>query len=1136
MLNRIVILLTLVLCASAQEFRATLSGRVTDPSGAAVPEAKVEVTSKATADTLTATTGNDGDYRIPFLNPGDYTVTVQKPGFQRAIREGINLQVAARATLDISLTLGETTQTVTVEAGAALLETETADRGLSIESKRVLNTPLQGRNIFAQAWSAPGVAVTAGVQRLRPFDIAGSSGVAISGGRPSGNEVLVDGVSNLSRASTVTYVPTAEATGEFKVQTTSYDAQYGWTTGGVINVTTKSGTNQYHGSLFEFLQNTHLNANTFNSNRTGTPRQSSHINTFGGDIGGPILKNKLFAHFSYENIRQVIPDPFSVSVPTALQKAGDFSQTFYDRNAVQLIYDPFTTTDAGVRQPFAGNRIPSNLINPVAAKVLALIPEGNVQGNAITGLNNLASSGNTRKFTDYFPEYTTRVDYNISGKTRMFVRYSRNALAEERDFKYSTTSQLNLADTSNNSPFKRENHSATIQATHTLSPTTILDFRLGLSRFLAQGGSAIGSGYDLASLGFSPLYVRQAVAWFPRFTWANYNGAGANPSNNDPIAQTNSVQASLSKMSGRHSIRTGGEYRLQRAYLRNPGFLAGNFDFTQQFTGRDPLRVEPTTGNALASFLLGTPQSGGIDVNNQPARQQQLLSFYLQDDIRLTPKLKINAGIRWDYLGPLTDRFDALTRGFDRTSPSPLQVSGLALKGGLLFAGAGGNPRGIFERDLNNFGPRFGAAYQLNQKTVLRGGYGLVYAQTFDDPGLAPGYSQRTAMVTTVRTGVPQNLLTNPFPDGILQPAGNSAGLATFLGQGFNFSDPTRTVPMTHQFSFEIQRELPKQLLFTLGYVGSRIRGLSVNKPFNEISAESLALGATALTANVPNPMAGRIPGTALNAATVQRQQLLRPYPQFLGITELNRSEGRQTYNSLQALLYKRLSAGLNFSAAYTYSKTLEATSYRNPQDNAPERIVSIWDVPHSFQVNGVYELPFGKGKPFASDANSVVRALAGGWEVSGIMRLQSGQPMTGPGNQWNAVPTGISPVLDEPNLDRWFNTCTQTSTGPRGCLAGEQPVWSIQPAFTLRTWSSRIDWVRKPKIFNLDLSLMKNNRIKERYNFIIRADFLNATNTPQFFNGPVTDINNGNFGRIAGTSDQSNLPRFIQLSAKFQF
>ena len=1127
----------------AQEFRATLAGRVTDPTGAVVAGARIEARAPSTGAVSSTTSAADGHYQIPFLTPGEYVLTAEKEGFRRSVRDGVRLLVAERASVDFTLSVGEITQSVTVTAETGLVETETADRGLVIESKRVLNTPLQGRNIFAQAWSAPGVIVTAQVTRLRPFDIAGSSSIAISGGRPSANEVLIDGTTNLSRNGSVAFVPSAEAVAEFRVQTTAYDAQYGWTTGGSINIITKGGSNQFHGSAFEFLQNTHLNANTFNSNRTGTARQSSHINTFGGDVGGPVLKNKLFFYFAYENIRQVIPDPFATSVPSALQKQGDFSQTYYARDAAgnllaQTIYDPFSTTDgpggALVRTAFPGNRIPAARQNAIARNVLALIPPGNVAGNPVTGLNNLVSSGSTRKFTDFFPEYNGRGDYNLSDRTRLFIRYSRNALAEERGFRYSTTSAVNLAETSGNTPFKRENHSATVSATRALNPTTVVDVRLGLARFLAQSGSTIGAGQDLAALGFSPLFAGQGVRWFPRFSWSSYEGAGSTPSQNDPITQNTSGGVQVAKTVGQHNLKTGLGFVMQRVYQKIPGFWAGNFSFDQGFTGRDALRTEPGSGNGLASFLLGTASSGFLDVNSWPARQQRGWSLYVQDDIRVTPKLKINAGLRWDYQGPVTDRFNALTRGFDRTSASPLRAPGVDLKGGLLYAGAGGLDRGIFDKDWNNFGPRFGAAYQLSGKTVLRGGYGLIYAQTFDDPGNAPGYSQRTAMVTSIRTGIPQNTLTNPFPDGILQPVGNRLGLATFLGQGYNVSDPGRVVPWTHQFSFEIQRELPGQFLVTAAYVGSRGRGFSVSKGINEIPREAFALGATELSRNVANPLAGLIPGTALNGATVQRQQLLRPFIHFLGIGELNRSEGRSKYDSFQLLVYKRLSHGLNFSVSYTNSKTIEQPLYSNAQDAQLETVIAAWDIPQSLQINGLYELPFGKGKAAGASAPPAVQRLIGGWEVSGIARLQAGMPINFPGN---ATPTGRDPRLAERTLDRWFNTCTVLPNGTtRGCLSGEQPVWSVRPAFVLQTWSSRLASVRRPAIPNLDVSIIKNNRIGERFNLIFRTDFLNATNTPQFFSGPVVDVNSGNFGRIAGAMDQSNLPRFIQVSLKLQF
>ncbi len=413
----ILVALTVSLCGYAQEFRATLAGRITDSAGAPVTDASIEVRNADTGEVSTTKSGEDGNYQVSFLTPGEYVLTVEKPGFKKETRQGVRLEVAQRAVVDIALVLGQVSESVTVTAGAEILETETADRGLTIESNRVLSAPLQGRNPFAAAWSAPGVIEDASAQRLRPFDISGSSSITINGGRPSTNEVLVDGITSLFEARSVSYVPTAEAVEEFRVQNTNFDAQYGWTLGGVINMITKNGTNAFHGSVFEFFQNTHLDANTFNSNLTGVGRSSSHINTFGGDIGGPIKKNKLFFSYTFEDIRQVIPDPFVTSVPTALQKTGNFSQTYYGRDSsgnpeVQIIYDPLSTA-AGpggtlVRTPFPGNVIPASRIDPVAAKVFSYVPGGNVPGDPLTGLNNLTNNGSTRKFTDFFPENTGR--------------------------------------------------------------------------------------------------------------------------------------------------------------------------------------------------------------------------------------------------------------------------------------------------------------------------------------------------------------------------------------------------------------------------------------------------------------------------------------------------------------------------------------------------------------------------------------------------------------------------------------------------------------------------------------------------------------------------------------------------------
>jgi len=470
-------------------------------------------------------------------------------------------------------------------------------------------------------------------------------------------------------------------------------------------------------------------------------------------------------------------------------------------------------------------------------------------------------------------------------------------------------------------------------------------------------------------------------------------------------------------------------------------------------------------------------------------------------------------------------------------NPVGVSVGGTPVTGGLLFTGVNGQPRGIFDSVWHNFGPRAGAAYQLDRHTVLRGGYALVYGQTWYDPGNAPGFSQTTNMVTSIQAGVPYNTINNPFPSGVLTPVGSSLGLGTALGQSFSFADPDGGhPPYVHQFSFEIQHELPRDFLVSAAYVGSRSRNLSVSQQLNALPASAYSLGASALTTSVPNPFAGQIPGTSLNGATVQRQQLLVAYPQFLinGVTELYEPIGKSSYNSAQFVAMKRLSYGLNFSVAYTVSKQIDQTNYLNPQFPTLEKVIASWDIPQSVQINFVYQLPFGKGKHFGSSLRQPARWAVEGWEISSLTRLQKGMPLAFPAN---AAPTGLDPALSTPSYYQWFNTCTQLANGStRGCQGDQQPAWTIRQPFTLQAWSSRLSTVRLPGIHNVDLSVIKNNHITERFDLLFRADFINAFNSPQFFSGPIDDVNNPNFGRIAGAMDQSNLPRFIQLSMKLRF
>jgi hypothetical protein len=1123
--------------AMAQDIRGSASGVISDGQKHGIADVEVTVSSKELGVKLTVKSDENGQYQVPFLNPGSYDVTAEKSGFALVHQTGLVVSMAGETRLNITLPVAAVAQEVTVVAKPQLVEADSADRGMTVDNVRVENTPLSGQNIFAQAWSAPGVAVTSGAQRLRSFDVGGSSGMSINGGQPSSNEVLVDGTSALSQSSSVAYVPPVSATQEFRVQSSVYDAQYGWTSGGIVNIATKSGTNRFHGNAYELLQNTIFNANTYNANYAKTARGSAHVNTFGGSIGGPILHNKLFGFFAYEELRQYIPDPFTTSVPTAAQKTGDFSGTYYAANQVRTIYNPYSTRLVNgkyVRDPFPGNKIPDSMINPVAKNVLAGIPLGNTGGDSITGLNNMINGPQSRKFADLFGTWLLRSDYVISDKTTMFVRYSRNKLDESRGFVFSTIGAVNPFDPSKNSRYNRENHNATMQMTHIINPSTTIDVRVGFERFLLRNGAYQGIGYGLDKLGFASQFVSQAVNNIPTFNLASYSQIGAQPQGISPVSQGNAFNALLYKSIGRHTIRTGGEFYLNRVYIVSQGFSSGNFTFNTVFTGSDATAANSTTGNSVASFLLGAPASGYIDVNAPEARQQKLFSLFVQDDFRVSKRFTMNMGLRWDVMTPMTDRHNAVARGFDPNVTSPLQVPGLTLKGGLLYAGVNGNPRGIYNTDYNNFGPRLGFAYLLSSKTVVRGGYGLVFSQGFDDPGNAPGFSQQTAMVSSVTTGVPYNTLTNPFPGGVLGLTGSSLGLSANLGQSLSFANPNRTLPWTQQYSLEMQRELPWKVVASAAYVGSQSQALPVSRSINEISAANLALGTTYLSASVANPFAGLIAGSSLNASTVQRRQLLRPFPQFLGISQATNSIGKSGYNALQALVQKRMSSGSSASLAYTYSKTLAQTSFANAQDSNLEKVVAPWDVTHSIQINGVYELPFGPGHSWGANAPYAVRTLIGGWRISAIARIQSGLPMT---TASGVVPTGLSAKLANPTLQRWFNTCTRLASGAtQNCLAGESPVWSARPSDTLQTWSSRLSYLRNPAIRNLDASIMKDTKIKESLSFILRLDLLNTTNTPQWFNGPVVDSTSGNFGKVAVATDQSNLPRFLQVSGKLVF
>lgn len=1177
LLGMVLIAVALPVAMVAQQNGASATGRVTDPSGAAVAGAKVTAKWVQTGAIFNAQSDATGLYQLPFLNPGQYQFTVQKQGFQQVVQSGITLTVGQKAVMNFKLQLGSVSQSVNVTANAPILQTESGDRNWTIGSARIAAIPLRGMNTIMTTWFSPGVSVTSSAQKLRPFDTSGSQNESINGGQTgnnnqtSGNLVLVDGISANTHALGVGFNAISDSVQEVNVQATMYDAEYGWSTGGVVNTITKGGTNTWHGDAYEYLQNTIFNANTWNNNFNGVPRIPWHINMFGGSVGGPVVHNKLFFFFAYQHIKQVQLDPFVTSVPTAAMRSGDFSHVFVPGNngqaVQQTIYDPLSTvcTSSGcTRTAFTNNIIPASDINPIAKAVMSYIPLPNAPGDPITGLNNFSNTPNSRKFLDNFPEYSGRLDFNYSDKTHMFFRYSINDLDETRSYKYSTISAFNLADTGTNSPFSRANQDFTYQITHTFDPTTVLEFRTGMDRFTSTSGSSISNGFDPGSLGFSSTFVSQAIKYFPKFNWTsacsgcpnNYEGAGSNPEGLTPFDLTYSNELVLAKTHDRHNMKFGLQMMWIGENVESPGYAAGNFTFNGSYTASTPLTLTANSGNPVADFLLGYPSSGYIQKLSSPAISERLWSLFGQDDIHVSPKLTLNLGLRWDYLGPLSDRFNALTRGFCVTCASPLQVAGLNLQGGLEFAGVGGNSRGIYNPRYSNFDPRVGFAYQLRPDTIIRGGYGMIYAQAMDNPGAAPGFSQTTNMVASVQEGFPNPAapLSNPFPTGILTPVGSSQGLVTNLGQGITFADPDMNIPRVQQYSLEVQHEFAANWMVSLGYVGSRTSRLPVRRQLNALPTSALnlingPLGTSALTGSVPNPFLAVPPtspyysllkGTFLAAPTLQAQQLMVPYPQFAasqdpnngGVLEQFVPIGRSEFNSLQAELVKRLSVGLDFSLSYQWSKMMDQYQFLNAEAPAPSWVIDPYDIPQQVKLSAVWYLPLGPGQHFASSVGGAVGRIIGGWSVAAQARGQQGMPMAFPSG---VAPTGNSPSLPNQSLSRWFNTCTQTPTGLRDCQSGEKPAWQTTKPFQLTTWSPYLSSVRKPGIDDLELSIAKDTRIRERYSLKFRADFINATNTPQWFNGPNTSATSGSFGQVVPAAP-TNDPRVIMLSLRFQF
>lgn len=1120
---------------AAQEFRATVTGRVTDEQGAVIPGVGVTVANVETNVAVETTTNESGSYTLPQLQPGTYNITAALTGFKTFVRGGVVLRTADTVTVNISLSLGSVEETVTVSGMLSETETNQSTLGQAMENKRVAELPLNGRQVYMLLQLTAGTLFTqttfgsTGFSGTRAWDTNGS--VSIHGSRTGNNEFLIDGAPN-SATGGWQYAPPVDAIEEFKVQTASIDASYGRTSGGVVNMTLKSGTNAFRGSMFTFYRGNALDANSTQNNRNGVPKKAHRFVDGGGVVSGPIRRNRTFFMGGYQGFNENIPFPRTSTVPSDLQRAGDFSRTFNSAGQLIVLFDPLTTRPDPsrpgrfIRDPFPNNRIPANRMNPVALALMTFLPSANSPGEALTEANNYLASPNLGLYR--YNSYLTRVDHVFSERHRAFMSNSANWGVE-----YRNGNGFPIPALRGNYPKHRNHYLLTLDDLVTINTTTVWNTRVGFDRFndynpidyaALQGDIGIKTPFQVVK----PQY--------PHISLAGYETFFPNSTFGQTVNNIYSVQSSVSKTLGSHFIKTGGDFRAYRLDRISLGEGMGRFDFTRGFTQRDPQSGDATSGNAFASFLLGYPSGGGVDVAATSARQYLYYALFVQDDWKLSSRLTLSLGLRWDYQAPVTVRDNRLTIGFDQRTPNPLQVPGLSLSGGLLFADD--DNRSPYRSDWDNIQPRVSLSYKLLNRLILRSNYGrsfLPLSGSGEEGINQTGFSRRTSFISSIQTGIPFNTLDRPFPEGILQPANGAEGLATNIGSGFSFLNPSFKIPYVDQWMLGFDMDLPWSVGLDIAYVGNRTRELPINgRAINEVSRqereraiEAFGGNASYLSTQLTNPFTGRVPGTSLNQPTASRGQLLRPFPQFTGITMDRVNEAWASYDALELTANKRVSHGLMAVVNYTLMRMNEAVSYlNNGFDARPVKDIATIDRTHRIALTALYDLPLGPGRRFGAGTHGLVAHLISGWQFNVIGEIQSRTP--------TAMPNGIllqdsvKLAKDQQSLDRWFDNSTRFNPRPDGTYA-----WDTLPPNAFRVLSFRLRDVRDPWEPQWAFSFFKNMRFADRVTAQLRVEMFNALNTP-IYGGPDTGITSARFGRI--TANQINFPRHTQIGLRVLF
>ena len=1163
--------------ATAQEDRGRISGLVTDPTGALIPNASVVLTNEATGVSLSTVSNEEGLYAFRLLIPGTYSVDVNAAGFQRFHAAGFKVEVAGNVRVDATLKVGTSSETVNVTAGTtAQLRTQDAVLGFTVESRSAHDLPILYGNPFELQLLAPGVISTSLSTGNHTYE-GGSESSTVNGTQSGRTEFTLDGAPDTRNGGAVTtaFVPSRDFVAEFKLITSPYDASISHTSGGSLDTSLKSGTSQFHGSASEFYQDPNVDAPQFSQGKSAAPALKFHRES--GNLGGPILRKKLFFFAGYEHQYNLqAASTTTQTVPTAAEKKGDFSSllavgknttstykcpstgktiTTPTYNTYQ-IFNPYSThvdpscPDLYVRDAVPGNIITNVMpIDAVAAKILSYYPDptGSASQNA-NGQNNFVSNAAN---VDYYWDALTRVDYTITERQKLFGHYliSRRIQPGKNLFFPGASGKTNLL----------KNKAVVVDYANMLSATSLLDIRYSVTRFYTS--STIDAKTTATQLGINANATAGIPAVASGFPYVNITGF-ATLGNADPSFEADTIhdaQISYDKTLGRHQLKTGAEWRMYQAnqadFTNEKLYVQSTGKYT---TGPSSSLAASPIGQALAGLEFGIAESTKETLNASTANDTSYWAGYAQDDWQVTPKFTLNLGVRYEYFSPVSERNGKSITLFDNSVASPVSAQAIAnykakanateltlvpaanfqVNGGVRFATPG---EGLWNSQKGNISPRIGFAYHPIDPLVVRGGFGIFYQHIAEyvQYGNPLGYTQTTNTTVTNDNGVTfVASLANPFPAGLVQPSGNSQELYQNIGSSISKSFlPNPKSPYSEHFSLGVQYALPADVMLEADYVGNISRHLRITRDFNGTPLSMLSTDPTRttamtnlntkLTASYPNPFQGisvPVSQSLFTNSSIAGTQLVKPYPQFTGLTGDDEC-GFSNYNGLQITAQKRFSHGYNMSAVYTWSRTLDALQFLNPADIHPWYGTSNTDYPRVLSTAAIYELPFGHGKPFFASAPHWVDQAIGGFQIQGTYRVVSGQPLSFNSSGTVLMPGQTYANIKGPsvhNYKQWFNTNAFANASNTTNYANTAALVSNVRTFPLRFNNVRQDYQNLLNVGAIKRFSVYSDRVKAE----MRAEAINAMNH-QVYTNPNTDPSSGSFGVIGGPGNQSRQLQF---------